>query len=78
MAAVGRATLGLTMNFACKFLPALFLRIALLLLSLDGVTIAVAEPIPSPSTAASPIVDLSYATYQGYYDTNYSLNVFKG
>jgi hypothetical protein len=41
-------------------------------------TIVVAEPIPGPSAAASPIVDLSYAAYQGYYDTNYSLNVFKG
>ena len=77
MAAVGRATLGLTMYFACKSLPALFWSIVLLLLSLNGITIVVAEPIPSPS-AASPIVDLSYATYEGYYDTNYSLNVFKG
>lgn len=66
------------MNFACKSLLALFWSIALLLLSLNGMTIVVAEPIPSPSAAASPIVDLSYATYQGYYDTNYSLNVFKG
>ena len=78
MAAVGRATLGLTMYFACKSLPALFWSIALLLLFLNGMTIVVAEPIPSPSAAASPIVDLRYATYQGYYDTNYSLNVFKG
>ncbi|OCL09389.1 carboxylesterase family protein [Glonium stellatum] len=59
-------------------LSALFLSIALLLSSFNGLTLVVAEPIPSPSAAASPTVDLSYATYQGYYDANYSLNVFKG
>ena len=27
---------------------------------------------------SSPVVDLDYATYEGYYDSTYDLNVFKG
>lgn len=27
---------------------------------------------------SSPVVDLGYATYQGYYNNTYDLNIFKG
>ena len=27
---------------------------------------------------AHPVVELGYASYQGYYDSAYNLNVFKG
>ena len=30
------------------------------------------------SRSAAPIVDLGYALYQGYYDSEFHLNVFKG
>lgn len=30
------------------------------------------------SAVADPLVDLGYARYQGYYDSTYDLNVFKG
>ncbi|KAJ5800491.1 CAZyme family CE10 [Penicillium psychrosexuale] len=32
----------------------------------------------TPVQTSSPVVDLDYATYQGYYDNTYDLNVFKG
>ncbi|KAL6705218.1 hypothetical protein ACN47E_007178 [Coniothyrium glycines] len=37
---------------------------------------ACAEPIPR--AAAAPVVDLGYAVYEGSYDANNSINVFKG
>ena len=37
---------------------------------------AYAEPIPRAVNA--PTVDLGYAVYQGSYDANNSINVFKG
>ncbi|KAJ5154782.1 CAZyme family CE10 [Penicillium coprophilum] len=32
----------------------------------------------NPVQTSSPVVDLGYATYQGYHDNTYNLNVFKG
>lgn len=37
----------------------------------------VAEPIPLAARAV-PSVDLGYSTYQGTFDANYSVNIFKG
>ncbi|KAF9253684.1 hypothetical protein DTO006G1_8811 [Penicillium roqueforti] len=34
--------------------------------------------LATPVQTSSPVVDLDYATYQGYYDNTYDLNVFKG
>ncbi|KAF2503018.1 carboxylesterase family protein [Lophium mytilinum] len=53
-----------------------FLRTLGALSSLNAV---LAEPIPAAARAvASPVVDLGYSKYQGYLDSNYSVNVFKG
>jgi len=43
-----------------------------------AVVAAAASAQPSPSTAKTPIVDLGYAIYEGRYDANNSINVFKG
>lgn len=37
---------------------------------------ACAEPVPR--AAKTPTVDLGYAVYEGNYDANNSINVFKG
>ena len=37
---------------------------------------ACAEPVPR--AAKAPTVDLGYAVYEGSYDANNSINVFKG
>ncbi|KAJ5903626.1 hypothetical protein N7504_006009 [Penicillium tannophilum] len=34
--------------------------------------------LASPANTANPVVDLGYASYEGYYDSAYDLNVFKG
>lgn len=34
--------------------------------------------ILASDAAPAPIVDLEYASYQGYYDSEFGLNVFKG
>jgi hypothetical protein len=32
----------------------------------------------TPVQTSNPVVDLGYATYQGYYNDTYDLNIFKG
>lgn len=44
----------------------------LLVLITTGVSLA------APAHTAYPVVDLGYASYQGYYDSTYHLNVYKG
>ena len=34
--------------------------------------------LPLHNASSPPIVNLGYATYQGYYDSKFGLNVFKG
>ncbi|CAI7576939.1 unnamed protein product [Penicillium glandicola] len=34
--------------------------------------------LATPVQISSPVVDLGYATYQGYYNDSYDLNIFKG
>ncbi|OCK79810.1 carboxylesterase [Lepidopterella palustris CBS 459.81] len=68
------------MKAAARAVRSLLLSAVALIELFNGVTIAVAEPIPIPSASpvASPIVDLSYATYQGSYDATTNINTFKG
>ena len=34
--------------------------------------------LATPVQTSSPVVDLGYATYEGYHDSTYDLNIFKG
>ncbi|KAJ6109871.1 hypothetical protein N7486_002106 [Penicillium sp. IBT 16267x] len=34
--------------------------------------------LAAPAHTANPVVDLGYASYQGYYDSTHDLNIFKG
>ena len=34
--------------------------------------------LPLHNASSPPIVNLGYATYQGYYDSKFGLNIFKG
>ncbi len=53
----------------------LFMAAATTTCAVAGCALALAQaPPPSPG----PTVDLGYATYQGYYDETYDLNVWKG
>lgn len=47
---------------------------SLVLLALTAAPTGLAASV-QPS---SPVVDLGYATYQGYYNNTYELNIFKG
>ncbi|KAJ5372869.1 CAZyme family CE10 [Penicillium concentricum] len=47
---------------------------SIVLLALTIAPAALATPVQTPT----PVVDLGYATYQGYHDNTYDLNVFKG
>ncbi|KAJ5964880.1 CAZyme family CE10 [Penicillium vulpinum] len=47
---------------------------SLVLLALTTAPIGLATPVQT----SSPVVDLGYATYKGYHDDTYDLNVFKG
>jgi carboxylesterase type B len=45
----------------------------------SSLTAVLAEPISAAARAvASPVVDLGYSKYQGYYDADSSLYVYKG
>ncbi|KAJ5657956.1 uncharacterized protein N7484_001605 [Penicillium longicatenatum] len=40
--------------------------------------IATRVSLAAPAHTASPVVNLGYASYQGYYDSTHDLNIFKG
>jgi hypothetical protein len=47
---------------------------SLVLLALTAVPAGLAASVQT----SSPVVDLGYATYQGYYNHTFDLNIFKG
>lgn len=47
---------------------------SLVLLAFTAASVSLA----TPAQTSSPVVDLGYATYEGYYNDTYDLNVFKG
>lgn len=70
-----------------------WLRVCVLLTSILATSTTTPATPPNPATryigrlfdtdlqfasAAAPIVDLAYGRYQGYYDSKFRLNVFKG
>lgn len=60
----------------------LWTRIGLLLTTILHASATPASSVdligPVYNAASAPIVNLGYANYQGYYDSSYGLNVFKG
>lgn len=66
------------MKFTCTWY-----RLSLLLINIFGTRATPTTPATHISNSQSasvtaPIVDLGYARYQGYYDSEFGLNVFKG
>lgn len=47
---------------------------SLVLLSFTAASNSLATPVQT----STPVVDLGYTTYEGYYNDTYDLNVFKG
>ncbi|KAK5659177.1 hypothetical protein OQA88_1267 [Cercophora sp. LCS_1] len=56
------------------------MRIQCLLLLFEAAALASARALPqrAPGDAASPIIDLGYAQYQGYYNSSFDLNIYRG
>ena len=63
-------------------LTPLWIRLCLLFTAIVPTFATPATPIslvlPLSNASNPPIVNLGYATYQGYYDSKYGLNIFKG
>ena len=59
---------------------AILLATAACVAACDTTTTAQGRPAPAPTFEgpSSTVVDLGYATYQGYYNDTYDLNVWKG
>ena len=61
-------------------LTAILLTAAACVAACDTTTTAQGRAAPAPTLegSASTVVDLGYATYQGYYNDTYDLNIWKG
>ena len=69
------------LHFIMMFIP-LWTTLSLLITTILPASATPATPInlitPLYNATTPPIVNLDYASYQGYYDSKFGLNVFKG